>query len=108
MGFERIRAFEDHIVATVEDVGMPSRIQSIADRGRYRLAIELIQEGLVIVGVDLGRATDHEQKDDRFGARCKVWGSRGMGIERIEIPDRSAIGALCPDLRFDRRAGDDS
>jgi hypothetical protein len=56
----------------------------------------------------LGWATDHEQKDDRFGARCKVWGSRGMGIERIEIPDRSAIGALCPDLRFDRRAGDDS
>ena len=43
VGFERIRAFEDQIVATVEDVGMPSRIQSIADRGRYRLAIELVQ-----------------------------------------------------------------
>jgi hypothetical protein len=61
---ERKGALEDHIVATVKDIGVPSRIQCVAKRSRNRLSIEPIELGFVIVSVDLGGATDHEQEND--------------------------------------------
>lgn len=73
-------AFEDLVIATVEDIRMAGGIECVAERCRHRFAVELFEEGFVIEGVDLGGATDHEKENHGLCAGRKVGrlGSQGV------------------------------
>ena len=62
-----------HQVPTVdEDVVEPRFLHRLAEGGRDRLTIELLEQWLIIKGVQRGGATDHVQENDGFGSGRKI------------------------------------
>ena len=82
---------------------MPRGQHRLLDRVRHRLAVQLLQLGLVVEGVDLRRAADHEEEDHGLGRGLEIRRARREGVQRIEPPGLRGAARLQQGQRRERQ-----
>src|SRR4030095_4035142 len=84
-------ASEQLVFAALEDIGMARILQRLFYRLRHGFAVELLQLGLVVESVDLGRASHHEQEDHALRLWREMRRTRLKRIYRIDFDFRLAL-----------------
>src|SRR5690349_7643203 len=96
----RVRAGHQFILAPMKDIPMARSADGLANRAGHRFALEFLQDGLELEGIDLGGAAHHEEKDDGTRPGSEIGLARGKWVQRVKgRTEEGGCGSGCRESR---------